>query len=121
MKIEQVLYLEDIAKTHSITQTAQRFFMSQQSLSFSISKLEEEFSCVLVERSNKGAKMGEELLREMSPYARRYETLKEKFAIHSERLDTLKRSLMQIARYSCFAIARYLFIILGSRPTPQRV
>lgn len=47
MKIEQVLYLEDIAKTHSITQTAQRFFMSQQSLSFSISKLEEEFSCVL--------------------------------------------------------------------------
>ena len=89
MKIEQVLYLEDIAKTHSITQTAQRFFMSQQSLSFSISKLEEEFSCVLVERSNKGAKlttMGEELLREMSPYARRYETLKEKFAIHCQLL-----------------------------------
>lgn len=93
LKIEQVLYLEDIARTHSITQTAQRFFMSQQSLSFSISKLEEEFSCVLVERSNRGAKltaMGEELLREMSPYARRYETIKKKFAIHSERLDTLK-------------------------------
>ena len=42
MKIEQIIYLTDIAQTHSMTQSAQRLFISQQALSFSIKKLEEE-------------------------------------------------------------------------------
>ena len=57
MKTEQIVYLDDIAKTHSITQTAQRFFISQQALSFSLTKLEEEFGVPLLERTNRGAEL----------------------------------------------------------------
>lgn len=57
MKTEQLIYLEDIAKTHSISQTAQRFFISQQALGFSLTKLEEEFGVQLLERSNRGAEL----------------------------------------------------------------
>lgn len=94
MKIEQLYYLEDISKTQSITQSAQRFFLSQQASSYSIAKLEEEFSCPLIERSNKGVVLtpqGEELLIEMYPLINKYKSLKEKFMIKQENLDKLKR------------------------------
>lgn len=55
MKIEQITYLNDIAQTHSITQTAQRFFISQQALSVSMKKLEDEFGTIFLTRTNHGA------------------------------------------------------------------
>lgn len=54
MKTEQIIYLNDIAQTNSITQTAQRFFISQQALSTTIKKLEEEFNTTFLRRTNKG-------------------------------------------------------------------
>ena len=45
MKIEHIFYLNDIAQTHSISQTAQRFFISQQALSIAMKKLEDENRC----------------------------------------------------------------------------
>ncbi|MDO4280063.1 MAG: LysR family transcriptional regulator [Peptococcaceae bacterium] len=94
MKIEQILYVADIAKTHSITQTAQRFFMSQQALSISLQKLEDEFACVLLDRSNKGAFLtayGEEFLRDMLPIVHQYRLVKERLALQNERAEALKR------------------------------
>lgn len=60
MKIDQIIYLEDIAQTHSITQSAQRLFISQQSLSFSIKKLEEEFGAHFLNRTNHGVELTED-------------------------------------------------------------
>lgn len=94
MKIEHLYYLEDIAKTHSITQSAQRFFLTQQGMSCAIAKLEEEFSCTFVERSNKGAyltKQGEKLLYEMYPLIEKYKSLKQEFIIQEEELNKLKQ------------------------------
>ena len=34
MQMEQVMYLKDIEKTNSITQTAERFYITQQALSY---------------------------------------------------------------------------------------
>lgn len=54
MRTEWVVYLDDISKTHSITQTAQRFFLSQQALSFALKKMEEEFNTIFLIRTNHG-------------------------------------------------------------------
>ena len=59
MKTEQIIYRSDIAKTNSITQTAQRFFISQQALSTTIKKLEEEFNATFLKRTNKGVVLTE--------------------------------------------------------------
>lgn len=64
MRTEWLIYLDDISKTHSITQTAQRFFISQQALSFSIKKLEEEFGTTLLNRTNHGATLYYDLKEE---------------------------------------------------------
>ena len=84
MKTEQIVYLDDIAKTHSITQTAQRFFISQQALSFSLNKLEEEFGVPLLERTNRGAELTAEgalFLQKALPILDVCKDLKENFSV----------------------------------------
>ncbi len=79
MKTEQIIYLDDIARTHSISQTAQRFFISQQALSFSLTKLEEEFGVTLLSRTNRGAELTKEgllFLEKSRPILDTYRELK---------------------------------------------
>lgn len=86
MKTEQIAYLDDISRTHSITQTAQRFFISQQALSVSLTKLEEEFGTTFLVRTNKGAYLTEDglfFLQNTQPILDRYKELKESFFLHS--------------------------------------
>lgn len=83
MKTEQIIYLDDIAKTHSITQTAQHFFISQQAMSFSLTKLEEEFGVSLLERTNRGAELTAEgalFLQKARPILDVYKDLKEELS-----------------------------------------
>lgn len=54
MRLEQLEYLEDIAKTNSITITAQRFFVTQQAVSNNIRQLEDEVGATLLERNPHG-------------------------------------------------------------------
>lgn len=54
MRIEQLIYLADIAQTGSISTTAQRVFLSQQAVSESIRSLERELGCKLLNRSKTG-------------------------------------------------------------------
>ena len=54
MNIDQLKYFADLAKTNSITNTAKRMFISQQALSESIKRLENEVGCTLVNRSKTG-------------------------------------------------------------------
>lgn len=55
MRLEQLRYLSDIQHTNSISKTANRFFISQQSLSNNIRQLEKEMNVTLLERSPFGA------------------------------------------------------------------
>lgn len=86
MKTEQIIYLNDIAKTHSITQTAQRFFISQQALSFSLKKLEEEFDTIFLNRTNQGVTLTREgsiFLHKAQAILDIYSDLKEDFLFQS--------------------------------------
>lgn len=106
MKTEQIIYLDDIAKTHSITQTAQRFFISQQALSFSLAKLEEEFGVSLLERTNRGAELtkeGARFLQKARPMLDIYKELKEELSlsvIDSEESTLAPEGALQIFCHS---------------------
>lgn len=86
MKTEQIMYLNDIVKTQSISQTAQRFFISQQALSFSLKKLEEEFDATFLNRTNHGVTLtpeGRIFLRKAQALLDIYADLKESFQLQS--------------------------------------
>lgn len=51
MKIEQMRYLIDLAKTGSFTKTAQNFFITQSTLSYSIQQMEKDVGRRLFERT----------------------------------------------------------------------
>ena len=66
MRLEQLKCLLDIAHTGSITNTAQRLFISQQAVSKSIKQLEREFGLELLIRTKSGVTLtnaGEEVVR----------------------------------------------------------
>lgn len=54
MKIEQLRYIVEIAKTSSINQAAANLYLSQPNLSLSIRMLEDELGCVLIKRTRRG-------------------------------------------------------------------
>lgn len=60
MNIDQLNYFADLAKTNSITNTAKRMFISQQALSESIKRLENELGCTLITRSKTGVTFTED-------------------------------------------------------------
>ncbi len=59
MRMKQLEYLVDIMQTGSITNTAQRLFLSQQAVSKSIRQLEQELGCDLFIRTKAGVKFTE--------------------------------------------------------------
>lgn len=54
MRFEDLEYLVDVGITNSISRTANRMFISQQALSKSMKKLEEEFGCNILIRTKNG-------------------------------------------------------------------
>lgn len=65
MRMEQLRCLVDIAETCSITNTAQRLFMTQQAVSSRMKQLEQDLGVEILVRSNAGVyltKTGEEIL-----------------------------------------------------------
>lgn len=86
IRIEHLYYLVDIAKTKSITLSAEHLFISQQGLSQAIQKLEADLNVALLRRSHQGVSLTdagniavekakdvilkyEELLHSMEPYS----------------------------------------------------
>lgn len=57
MRLEQLEYLVDIAKTNSMNVSAERLFVAQPSLSDAMTKLEDELETTLFERSKKGVRL----------------------------------------------------------------
>lgn len=95
MRLEQLRYLSDIQYTNSISKTANRFFLSQQSLSNNIRQLEKELGVALLERSPFGVVLTKEarsLLELSDPFLRQYDDLQNQFALQQqvESEDVLK-------------------------------
>ncbi len=54
MNIDQLRYLADLAKTHSINQTAENFYITHQGVGKALKNLERELQTELINRSAKG-------------------------------------------------------------------
>lgn len=57
MRVEQLNYLLETAKTASINKSSERLHITQQSLNSSLTKLEQELGVKLLERSSKGVSL----------------------------------------------------------------
>lgn len=78
MTIEQLQYVCMVAKTHSITLAAERLYVTQQTISKAINKLERELNVVLLSRSHKGVALtpeGEVFVKQASEIVDRIEAL----------------------------------------------
>ena len=96
MRIEQLRYLSDLQYTNSISKTANRFFLSQQSLSNNIRQLEKELNVTLLERSPFGViltKEARDLLELSDPFLKQYDELQNQFALQH---DKAEQSVKQI-------------------------
>lgn len=54
MHLQQLFYLVEVGKTHSISQAADNLFITQPTLSIAISNLEKELGCTLLNRTKSG-------------------------------------------------------------------
>ena len=96
MRIEQLRYLSDLQFTNSISKTANRFFLSQQSLSNNIRQLEKELNVTLLDRSPFGViltKEARDLLELSDPFLKQYDELQNQFALQNNPSD---KSVKQI-------------------------
>lgn len=57
MDIKQLIYFLQVSQDNSFSRAAKNLFISQQGLSMSIRRMEEELNCVLFERTSKGIKL----------------------------------------------------------------
>lgn len=88
MRIDQLRYLSDLQFSHSISKTAKRFYISQQSLSNNIQQLEKELDTILLERSPFGVALtneAEELLKISDPFIRQVDDLKTNFSLEQKK------------------------------------
>lgn len=81
MRIEQLMYLVDIAKTKSFSKTAQNFYITQQGASDAIKKLEKEFNVILFNRTKQGVfltEIGRSFVETAQEMIALYHTLEDK-------------------------------------------
>lgn len=91
IRIEQLYYLIEVAKTRSIRLAAERSYISPQSLSEAIRKLEQYFGVDLLERSYQGVLLTEEgkmVVDKATLIIKNVEDLKKKFESGSSRRQT---------------------------------
>lgn len=103
MRLEQLRYLSDIQHTNSISKTANRFFISQQSLSNNIRQLEKEMNVTLLERSPFGAVLTPEarkLLALSDPFLKQYDDLQNQFALQQQDNTEETQTLIRICNSS---------------------
>ncbi len=79
MRLEILSYLLDIKETHSITQTADKYFISHQALSKAIRSLEKELQLTLLLRSKHGVSF--------TPAGERFLAFAKEVTAQKERLD----------------------------------
>ena len=122
MRLEQLRYLSDIQYTKSMSKTASRFFLSQQSLSNNIRQLEKELGVVLLERSPFGVLLTQEarsLLELSDPFLRQYDELQNQFALQQQEqsADCLKEiHILNASALTSFVLPKAIAIFSERHP-----
>ncbi len=78
MRIEQLKYFLEVAKSGSINATAQRLFISQQGISDALKRMESEWGVILFNRSKTGISLtpeGERVYKYVAPIVKQYAEL----------------------------------------------
>ncbi|MDO4281482.1 MAG: LysR family transcriptional regulator [Peptococcaceae bacterium] len=99
MNVEQALLLIDLAQTHSFNQTAERFFVTQQSVSYKIKQLETELQTKIFIRSNSGVQFtpeGNSVLQCAREMNQSYQTLLGKLAL-KDQAETVSNIVFSVA------------------------
>ena len=107
MKIDQLRYILEIAKTGSINQAAANLYLSQPNLSQSIRMLEDELGCALICRTRRGVTLtpeGQDFVNYAQPIIEQFDHLR-----------TIGRS-SQSSDTRCFSLAnmRFRFVNLAA-------
>lgn len=92
MRIEQLIYLNEIAKTNSISISAENLFVSQPAISSAINKLEEELGSSLFTRSKNGVYLtpfGQEILEEAKVVLKHIENIQD--IAHRQKMPEYKK------------------------------
>ena len=82
MRIEHLIYLQEIVKKKSFSNAAEALFISQQSLSEAVAKIEEQFHFKIFTRSRKGAQLTEKgaaFMQDVDILLAQYERIVEKY------------------------------------------
>ncbi len=112
MQIEYFKYLVDLAETKSLSQTAERFFMTHQAISKAIKKIEHDFSVNLLIRTKKGI----ELTDAGKIFINKSLEILEKYKELNELLEPFEIEKKQSVRgeFAILAIPKFLEINLPS-------
>ncbi len=92
MRIEHLIYLQEIVKKKSFTNAAEALYISQQSLSEIVAKIEEQFHFKIFNRSRKGAQLTEEgaaFMADVDVLLAQYELILHKYGRQAEEYPVL--------------------------------
>lgn len=110
MRIQQLLYLEQIVKTGSINEAAKELFLTQPSLSNAIKELEEEMGIQILWRQRNGVSLTEEG-REFMMYAKQIldqiNLMESKYKNNSPR----KRTFSVSAQHYAFVVHAFVHLV----------
>ncbi len=88
MRLEQLYYLVEVAKTGSISLTAERIYVSQPSITDAIKKLEQELGATLLLRSHRGVCLtdaGEKVLKTSTAILGMVDDLKSELELNNDK------------------------------------
>ncbi len=89
MRIEQLIYLVEVAKSKSITLASEKNYITQPSISHAIKILEQELDITLFKRSNKGVhltEIGDRVVRKAEEILKNIEELKLEVEIYKSNM-----------------------------------
>ncbi|MCR5081903.1 MAG: LysR family transcriptional regulator, partial [Parasporobacterium sp.] len=110
MTIQQLKYMDIIAKEGSLNKAAEKLYVSQPSLSSAITELEKEIGIVIFNRSGRGATLtndGMEFIQYARQVVHQYEILHDKYIKDS---NTKKKFGISTQHYS-FAVKSFVDLV----------
>jgi len=122
MRLETLSYLVDLKESHSISQTAEKFFISHQALSKNITALEKELGILLLERSQKGVSFtatGERFLLFAQNVLTEKTLLEQDFKRHYSFPSVLQRKTLSIYALPRYITPKFLSFIKKMRNSPN--
>lgn len=110
MTLQQLKYIITIAECGSITSAAQKLFVSQPSLSKSVSELEKELNITIFYRNNKGIYLSDEGSKFLS-YARQVLEQASLLEQQFKKKENIKQSFSISSQHYAFVVNAFVLLV----------